>query len=258
MVSARTKLIAISLKYNGDWKKIFEDVTLRRDVEDEYVEKAEQLKCGTLTMVDDEYPEHLKHTYQPPIVLYYYGDISLIKDFHNNISVVGSRDCSQYGADATRKIVKGLVENNHTIVSGLAIGIDAIAHETAINNGGRTIAVLASGIDYCYPLVNLPLYKEIKENHLLLSEKPGNLAPTQFSFPFRNRIIANISQTLVVTEAYASSGTLLTVLHALQGNTDVMCVPYPIGSESECNRLIMSGACLVESAEDVENQIASF
>ena len=258
MVAARTKLIAMSLKYNGEWKKVYEDIVQRRDVEEEYVKQAEGLKCGTLTMVDEEYPEHLKHTHRPPIVLYYYGDISLLNDFHNNISVVGSRDCSEYGADITRKIVKGLAENNHTIISGLALGIDAIAHETAIKSGGKTVAVLASGIDYCYPVSNIPLYKEIKENHLVISEKPGNQPPEVFSFPFRNRIIANLSQTLLVTEAYSASGTLITVLHALQGNSDVMCVPYPAGSQSECNRLIMNGAYLVESAEDVENQIASF
>ena len=148
----------------------------------------------------------------------------------------------------TEMLVKGICKD-FVIVSGLALGIDAIAHRACIANGGKTIAVLGTGIDYCYPRSNRRLYEEIKKNHLVISEYPGNMVTDFGSFPRRNRIIAMISRGLVVTEAYEYSGTLTTVMFALQCSRAVLCVPYPAGLGSECNRLISEGAFLIENGK---------
>lgn len=258
MITARTKVIAMSIKYSGNWNKIYNAIVHREEIEDVYVEQAENLKCGAITLVDSDYPEQLKHVKDPPIVLYYYGDKSLLINYRNNISVVGSRQHSEYGEKVTREIVGDLARRGYTIVSGLAIGIDTIAHQTAIDNGGKTIAVLPGGIDYCYPQSHKKIYEIIKKDHLLVSEIPGDVAPEPMSFPIRNRIIAGLSKTLLVTEAHPLSGSLITVLLALEGNSDVMCVPYPAGENSECNRIIQNGAYLVENADDVVNQMSKY
>ncbi len=257
-MEGRKRLIAYSLKYDGDFNKILKAASNVEAIEDSYLEMVDSLKCGTLTLVDEDYPKHLKQVFKPPIVLYYYGDISLISDCRKNISVVGSRDCSEYGHRITEEIVTGLVKNGFNIVSGMARGIDGIAHQTAINNGGKTIAVLGCGIDHCYPKENIELYKDIKENHLLISEYPPDITANPTFFPIRNRIIAGLSQTLLVTEAGQYSGSGITATLALNSNRDVMCVPHEAGKKSQCNRLIACGAALVESAEDVIEEMSKW
>ena len=103
-MSVKNKLVALAIKYNGDWKKIYEDVANKADVEIEYITKAENLKCKTVTMVDEEYPPQLKQAWKPPFVLFYYGDLSIIQDYYKNISMVGSRDCSEYGLRKTNEL----------------------------------------------------------------------------------------------------------------------------------------------------------
>lgn len=253
----RKILIAYALKYEGDWDKIYSAICSKELLTDEEESKANTIKSKAITILDDEYPEQLKNVHKPPIVLFYYGDISLMRDYYKNISIVGSRACSDYGARMTEEIASDLAKRGYVIVSGMAKGIDGIAHQSAINSGGKTIAVLGGGIDYCYPSENIYLYKDIKKHHLLISEYPGNVLPQTHFFPIRNRIIAGLSKTLIVTEASHYSGSLVTASLALEGNADVMCVPYEAGKQSECNRLINSGAILVESADDVVNEMST-
>ena len=248
-------LLALSYKYKGNWDEIYRALHYRVDGDyddlDIYLEQAKAMKCKYTTILSDDYPQSLKRcTPWPPFVLYYYGDLSLVNDESKLISVVGSRDCSEYGGEMTQKIVKEIC-HEFTIVSGMALGIDAIAHQTAIDNGGKTVAVLGGGIDYVYPYSNRFLYEELKNHHLIISEHPGDTMPEQKSFPMRNRIIAFLSRGTIVTEAYAKSGTLTTVKYALDNNKLIFCVPYLATSKSECNRLIDSGAYLVESGNDV-------
>ena len=254
----RERLIALSIKYGGDFNKILKAAHDVEFIEDCYKEAALNLKCGTITLADLNYPSHLKNIYKPPLVLFYYGDISLIENPLQNISMVGSRDYSPYGERMATEIATGLAKKGYNIVSGLARGIDSIAHKSAIEAGGKTIAVLGCGIDMCYPSENQELWEEIKKNHLLISEYPGLTPPTTASFPIRNRIIAGLSKTLVVAEAGEHSGSCITATLAMNGNTDVMCVPYPAGSKSQCNKLISMGAALVESADDVIDQMPKF
>ena len=261
-------LVALAVKYNGDWESIMDAMKSRtiddsyceggleawaRNLElEKYFEIAQKSNYRYTTMLSDDYPQILKQIHMPPFVLFYYGKIFLLNDVLKNVSVVGSRECSVYGERLTRDIVRDIC-GQYVIVSGMARGIDTVAHKTAIENGGRTIAVLGSGIDVCYPPSNKKLYNELKENHLVISEYPGRVAPQPFYFPRRNRIIAAISRATLVTEANARSGTLTTVMFACQNGRDVLCLPYPAGIGSECNRIIKSGGFLVENGEDVRN-----
>ena len=253
MIEGRDILIYLAIKFRGDWDKIRDTITGKNFVDAKEVEELNSTdKSNKLTILDPEYPEWLRAIYKPPFVLFYYGDISLIKNIDKNIAVVGSRQYSEYGKETTFILVKDICAR-YVIVSGLARGIDSIAHETAIKNGGKTIAVLGSGIDVCYPSDNKVLYKKIKKDHLLVSEYPSDTPPEPQLFPLRNRIIAGLSKAVLVTEASERSGTLITVHYALAANKDVMCVPHPAGTHSSCNRLISQGAYLVESGEDIDN-----
>ena len=257
-MDSRIILIAIVIQHKSKWDEVMEAVKRREKPDDQYIEMAKNLKCNAITLIDPEYPVTLRSVIKPPFVLFYYGDLNIISDYYKNVSIVGSRDCSEYGSSKTEEIAGDLAERGYTIISGMARGIDSIAHKAAIAKGGKTVAILGSGIDCCYPTSNKLLYKEIKENHLLISEYYGNMAPSPENFPIRNRIIAGLSKTLIVTEAKYQSGSLTTALLALDGNADVMCLPYPADQESECNRLIMNGALLIENADDVVNQMSVY
>lgn len=216
-MKGRDIIAYLALKHNGDWDSIYKDIHDKAYAgsEEKIKEALEKLKCNYITIIDDEYPKCLKLNYKPPFILFYYGDITLLNNCENNVAVIGSRQCSSYGIEMTEKIVSSIARDV-TIVSGLARGIDSIAHKSAINSGGKTIAVLGSGIDYCYPKENRALYEEIKNNHLLLSEFPFMCEPNKENFPFRNRIIAALSKVVVVTEASYKSGTSTTVSWALE------------------------------------------
>ena len=247
MKKIRDYLIYYSLKYNGDYQKVKRAIIDREDMTDE---EFPPIKSGVVTFDDEDYPDYLKRINDPPLVLYYYGDISLLKNIDKHVGVIGSRNFSEYGKEATENIVSGIAKDT-VIVSGLAYGIDAIAHACAINNKGKTIAVLGSGIDVCYPPENQELYEKIKKNHLVISEYPGLTQPSPDKFPFRNRIIAQLSKCVLITEAYARSGTSITANFALMLGRTVCCVPYPVGKNSFCNKFINQGAFLVEGPEDV-------
>ncbi len=259
MLKGREILIYLSLINEGNWEDILQDIKRKRkDFTEEDVKTAlSSIKSNTITIIDDEYPDYLKRLFKPPIVLFYYGDISLMQDPSKSISVVGSRKCSDYGERMTNKIVSELASKEFVIVSGLAKGIDSIAHKAALSAGGKTIAVLGSGIDNCYPKENYLLYEEIKKNHLLISEYPNDVLPNKENFPIRNRIIAYLSRTLLITEASKNSGSFITTSYALQNGSDICCVPHDAEKGSACNHLIKEGAKLVESAKDVIEEIQS-
>ena len=159
MLSAREILCYFAIRHEGDWGKIYLAVSRREDF-DEEVARAElaKLKCNYITIFDDNYPNCFMYVMRPPFVLFYYGDINLLLNYHKCLSVVGSRECTNYGAESTRRLISA-VADKYTIVSGLAAGIDSIAHEAAIRNKGKTIAILGSGIDYIYPKENFELYQ---------------------------------------------------------------------------------------------------
>lgn len=239
-----------SLKYEGNFQSIYDAILNKEEVnEEEKTKLFSQLKCKYTTLYSQDYPKCLKNINYPPIVLYYYGDLSLVDQ--NNIAVVGMREPSEYGRQATDYFVQNLVKNGYTIVSGMARGIDGVAHRSAIETGGKTIAVLGTGIEYCYPLRHKQLYEEMKKNHLVMSEYPFMTAPQKKLFPFRNRIIAGLSKEILITEARRRSGTMITAGYALEQGKDVYCVPSRVYDADGCNSLIQQGAKLVINVHDI-------
>ena len=250
-MESRDILLYFSLKYAGDWNKIYEAIQSKELYEESDIKKAiKSIKSKFIAYTDPEYPESLKQSFKPPFILYYHGDISLLSDTHNKLAVVGSRKCSSYGRDVTEHFVSKLCKD-FVIVSGLACGIDSIAHWSAIKNGGKTVAVLGNGINICYIEDNLELYEECKKNHLVISEYPNDTPPYQGYFPIRNRIIASLCETLLVTEGKIRSGTQITAHLMTRKNGNVCCIPTHVGENSICNLLISEGAFLVETPEDV-------
>ena len=197
------------------------------------------MKYNYFTIEDDVYPQCLKEISNPPLKLYYKGNLDLLKD-ERLIAVVGTRNPSSYGKLCCEYMVKKMTSANITIVSGFAKGIDSIAHKTSLLTGGKTIAVIASGLDIVYPASNLSLYREIEEKGLILSEYEAGVKPFKFNFPQRNRIIAGLSKGTIVVESKDRGGSLITADLALEFNRDVYAVPGDVFSEYSkgCNNLI--------------------
>ncbi|GAD15830.1 DNA-processing protein DprA [Lentilactobacillus otakiensis] len=195
-----------------------------------------------LTIVDAEYPLQLRESYAPPLVLFYRGDLDLLK--HPLLGIVGARDCTSYSVEILKNLIPGRVSNTMTIVSGLAKGVDTLAHQCAIANNGCTIGVIGTGMDICYPYSNQDLQASIARDHLLISEYPNHTKGYRNHFPERNRIIAGLVQSVLVTEAKQHSGSLITANLALQNNRNVLAVPGSILAPLSVgtNELIVAGA----------------
>ena len=208
-----------------------------------------------LTLKDDAYPKRLRDIYDPPAVLYVRGELK--KEDELAVSIVGSRKTSPYGRWITEKVSQELSRHGVTIVSGMARGIDSLAHWGAISAGGRTIAVLGCGVDVIYPSENRNLFRKIIDCGAVLSEFRMGSPPEAGHFPKRNRIISGLSLGVVVVEASTKSGSLLTAGYALEQGREVFAVPGNVGFEGSrgTNRLIKDGAKMVESSEDVLEEI---
>jgi len=204
-----------------------------------------------VTFLDVNYSNLLREISDPPLALFCKGDIDLLN--YPSIAIIGSRKCTSYGKRVAETFTTGLV-NDFCIVSGLAYGIDTVAHKKTLDLGGKTIAVLGGGFDHIYPQTNLALAKEIEKKGLLVSEYPPHVEPASFRFPIRNRIISGLSKGIVITEASAKSGVFSTVDSASQQNRDVFVVPGDIFSYASVgsNELIKNFRnMLVTRPEDV-------
>jgi len=256
LIKGRDIIIHLAVKYSGDWNKIYGAIKEKEPASREEIEASlAMVKSQAMTIIDEDYPEALKKIYKPPFVLFYYGEKALWNYDHNILAVIGSRQPSNYGVTMTRSIVTSLVEEHVMIVSGLAKGIDHIAHDTAIQHGGKTIAVLGSGIDRPYPSETKDTYEVMKRQQLVVSEYPGLVEPNKDNFPWRNRIIAGLSEAVFVSEAKKRSGTLITVGYALYLGKDVFVLPHPANVDNSGNRLIRDGAILVESGQDILDEL---
>ena len=202
------------------------------------------------------YPKKLREIYDPPIVLYVKGDISCLNDIQ--ISIVGSRKQTASGRKIASILSSGLAKVGVTITSGLALGVDAIVHESCISNGGDTVAVLGCGIDRIYPSANRALFARVVENGCLISEFPLGMPPKSKNFPIRNRLISGISHGVVVIEAAMRSGSLITARLASEQGREVFAVPgNPLSPQSRgCHYLIKQGAKLVETVDDILEELA--
>ncbi len=221
---------------------------------DEELEK--NLKFSNIiTREEENFPESLKNIEDPPIILFYKGQINKKEDC---ISIVGSRKHSDYGRSVTTKITEKLINKNITIVSGLAMGIDSIAHQTCISNKKRTIAVLPNGLDFIYPQINNSLSIEIlNTNGLLITEFPINSNISSYNFHRRNRIISGLSKIIIVTEAEKSSGSMITVKHGLNQGKDIYTVPGSIFNpfSKGTNNLIKEGASPITNINNLYEEI---
>lgn len=212
---------------------------------------------NTLELDGSGYPIALRSLTQPPAILYVRGRPELLS--RPGIAVVGTRGHSVYGRDATASFVVGLVRAGYVIISGLARGIDSIAHRTALEVGGNTVAVLGTGLDVPYPPEHEDLLHAIAERGCLVSEFPAGTPPLKWHFPQRNRIIAGLARAVLVVEAPEKSGALNTAQHALEGGKEVFAVPGPIHNPTSAgtNRLIQDGAALVTSVADILHVLES-
>ena len=241
-------------------KVVMEIIETRNKVNiEEELEKIYSQNIDVVTLNDNNYPKLLKQISNPPFLLYYKGKLNDPRDV-NSVAVVGTRKISEYGKRVTQNIVTELVKYNLSIVSGLASGIDAVAHQTCLDNNGRTIAVLGFGLNsnVFYPKENIQLAQDILNNNgLILSEYPPHTRPERYFFPQRNRIVAGLSLGTLVTEAPKRSGALLTAKLALDYNREVFTIPGDINSVNSQgpHDLIQTGAKLVTTADDIITEI---
>lgn len=237
--------------------KIKEKIISNRNKD--YMEKLfidiDKHNINTITIFDEDYPETLYHIYDSPKVLYTKGKITSKDKF--SIAVVGSRKATSYGKWATEKFVKELVQLDITIVSGLALGIDGIAHRIALEENGRTIAVLGNGLDTVYPKRNKDIYEEISNKGAVLTEYFLGVPPLAYNFPQRNRIISGLSLGVIVIEAKERSGSLITAHHALEQGKEVFSLPGNINSifSKGTNKLIKDGAKPIMDIDDIIEEI---
>jgi DNA processing protein len=223
---------------------------------DQYARRVESSGVSVVTWGSPEYPELLREIPAAPPLVFLRGQLEPIDRWA--VAVVGTRRLTAYGRQVTHDLVAGLVSNGITIISGLARGIDAVAHRTAIEGGGRTIAVMASGIDKIYPPEHRDLAREIVAGHgALVTDYPFGAEPESNHFPARNRLISGLSLGVIVIEAGERSGALITARFALEQNREVFAVPGNIHSPVSVgtNRLIQQGGKLVMRVEDVLEEL---
>lgn len=238
----REQILCYAIRYDGDYRKI--EKAIQKDEAWEHIKYTGKY----ITIVDNEYPEKLRRLQYAPWILFYEGDITLLQE--PGCGVVGSRDASAFGIKTCTHIVN-ILKERYVIISGLAKGIDAVAHQSAIQ--AKTIGVIGCGLQVTYPAANANLYKKMRKEHLILSEYPAYSRPYAYHFPWRNRLIAALSDALIVVEAKKRSGSLLSVNEALELDIPVYCVPHNFGDKDGegCNLLISQGANILVEDEDI-------
>lgn len=226
--------------------------TLHSNDVEELLNQYRYNQIHAIPFFDPLYPPFLKEIYQPPWVLYAKGDVSLLHS-KKKLAIVGSRLATTYSTKVIKQLIKELVEEKITVVSGLAHGVDSIAHKLTIENGGKTIGVIAGGLFHIYPKENRELAGEMMKHHLVLSEYPPLTKPLKWQFPMRNRIISGLSNGTLVVEAKKKSGSLITANFAVNEGRDVFAVPGNIFSpySDGPNELIQQGAKPVLEAKDI-------
>lgn len=223
---------------------------------DGYFERLDELNIKFLTRKDENYPNNLKGLDNAPILLYCIGNLS--KNDDNAVAIVGSRKMTSYGREVAEKFSTDLASYGVTIVSGLARGIDTVAHKSVLAVNGRTLAVIASGLDTIYPPENLGLTKEIiKKGGAILSEYPLGYSALPVNFPSRNRIVSGLSKAVIVVEGERKSGTLLTASHAAEQGRTVFAIPGQITSpmSGAPHFLLQNGAKMAISPKDILDEL---
>lgn len=248
------------LKIDGIGEQVVKNILSFNDWEkvDAILKKTDACGASLISIDDEYYPELLKHIYDPPIILWYKGDKTVFKT--PGLAVIGTRRAGAYALKETEQWVKGLVASGLCINSGLAYGVDAKAHQTALDHGGKTVAVLGSGIDVLYPAKNSRLASKILESGgAIVSEYIPGTPPDAVNFPGRNRIVSGMSLGTLVVESGIKGGSMITARYALDQNREVFVIPHPLGylQGEGCNYLIRTGqGKLVQSIKDITEELS--
>ncbi|WP_188205793.1 DNA-processing protein DprA [Alkalibacillus aidingensis] len=210
-------------------------------------------KFNVLTWFDENYPDAFRHIPDPPLVLYYQGNLSLLNT--PMLSVIGTRNPSLYAQQKIEELLSAVVENQITITSGLAQGIDGMSHRFALSQNANTIAILGFGFDHIYPSMHKGLLQEISQLGLVITEYPPHIKPQKWHFPERNRLISGLSSAILIIEAAERSGTLITADQALEQGKDIFVVPDSIFLEQSkgCHKLLREGAIPITSNDELNN-----
>ncbi|MGP6147564.1 DNA-processing protein DprA [Jeotgalibaca sp. A122] len=279
-VFSAEEMVAITVALINDPQLALEDIILRKGIWQNYntackkldavkkaleieninrkMEKLQRTGTKVCTIIDEDYPDELKEIYLPPVVIYFQGDWELTRG--KRLGIVGSRQITEYGKNVIATITPEVVRAGIITVSGLAKGVDREVHKQTIKHNGATIAVIGTGMDQFYPAENKELQKVMLKTQLVLSEYPLSVGPQRHHFPMRNRIIAGLSQGVLVVEAKEKSGSLITANVALQENREVFAVPGNIlnAAYKGTNQLIQAGAKAVLSFEDIVSEMIGF
>ena len=244
--------------YNAKRKK-YDSVDRPSELYDDYaiadrmIEEMHRNGVEVITILDKDYPPKLKDIYDPPLTLYYKGEKDLLYK-ENLLAVVGARRVTTYGKNVMQNFIPVFIKSGLLIVSGLARGVDSIGHKMSVESGAKTIAVVANGLDICYPSENAQLQDDIIKNGIVISEYPLGTKPLQYHFPERNRIISGLSKAVFIPEAGDKSGSLITADDAIDQGRDLFVVPGSIFSPQSvgCNKKIKElQATIVLTPEDV-------
>lgn len=223
---------------------------------DEIKSNLEKKSISYISIYDELYPSNLRNIYDAPKILFYKGNLDILKN-NINLTMVGSRKCTQYGINCAKHISKNLSDNGINIISGLAIGIDTYSHIGCLEGNGKTVAVIGSSLDNILPKRNIKLAQKILDDGgLILSEYNIRDSVYPSNYVYRNRILSGISDGVIVVEAAKKSGALITVEYALEQGKNVFSIPGNINScmSEGCHKIIKEGAILVHSVEDILNE----
>ena len=255
MLNTKEVLFYFSMKYQGEWESIYHAIMTKEKVEEDVLRQYQkECQCKYFTILDEEFPVEWKRIHRPPFVIYYQGNLDLLKE-ERKIAVVGTRNPSTYYENIAATLSYELATLGVTIISGMAKGIDTIAHQSSMRAQGKTIAILGSGILFPYPKNNEELYRKLCENQLVLSEYPQKVLPMKHHFPFRNRLVVGLSKGLLAVQAKPHSGTGISVQYVVEQNISVFCPPSLFREESANNLLLRQGAVLTENVEDIFQEL---
>ncbi|HKK45281.1 MAG TPA: DNA-processing protein DprA [Balneolaceae bacterium] len=225
---------------------------------DRILEQTEQIGAEIMTFWDDDYPNLLREIYDPPLLMWIKGDRKVLS--YDSIAIVGTRKAGKYGKRMAKLFAERLVEHGLAVISGLAYGIDGAAHKATVEAGGKTVAVLGSGIDWIYPSDHIGLAGKIVDSGgAVISEFPLGTAPEMGNFPVRNRIVSGMSLGTLVVESGLEGGSMITATSALDQNREVFVIPHRLGhpNSAGCNSLIKRGmGKLVQNVDDILNEIS--
>lgn len=238
----REQILSYALKYQGEWNHITNALARQEPWDAIPYEKK------YITIADPEYPDSLRRLRYAPWILFYEGDVRLLQ--RRAVAIIGTRKCNEYGVAMSHHVCR-LLKQRSVIISGLAKGIDAIAHQEALDH--HTIGVIGCGLNVTYPKENAALYDAMRKHHLIISEYPDEVKPLAHHFPWRNRLIAALSSAVIVIQAQMRSGTMLTVNEALEINVPIYCIPHPFQDPygTGCNLLIAQGANILIDEQDI-------